>query len=104
MLRLFVTVLLLSVVSGPIAAGATSVRLASDAIDPLLVSSGELGLPDNTRAQDVFLYRYAGGEWQAIPFQIDFRKDDGSFEAVELADVGNPEETPLPVDISTRQP
>jgi len=41
-LRMFVTVLLLSVVSGPIAAGATSVRLASDAIDPLLVSSGGL--------------------------------------------------------------
>jgi selenium-binding protein 1 len=29
-----------------------------------------------------------------------FRKSDGSFEAVELADVGKPEETPLPVDIS----
>jgi selenium-binding protein 1 len=29
-----------------------------------------------------------------------FRKDDGSFEAVELADVGDPSKTPLPVDIS----
>ena len=29
-----------------------------------------------------------------------FQKDDGSFEAVELADVGDPAKTPLPVDIS----
>ncbi len=29
-----------------------------------------------------------------------FRKDDGTFEAVELADVGDPSKTPLPVDIS----
>lgn len=29
-----------------------------------------------------------------------FRKDDGSFEAVELADVGDPADVPLPVDIS----
>jgi selenium-binding protein 1 len=29
-----------------------------------------------------------------------FRKDDGSFEAVELADVGDPSKVPLPVDIS----
>jgi selenium-binding protein 1 len=29
-----------------------------------------------------------------------FRKDDGSFEAVELADIGDPAKTPLPVDIS----
>jgi selenium-binding protein 1 len=29
-----------------------------------------------------------------------FRKDDGSFEAVEIADVGDPAKTPLPVDIS----
>jgi selenium-binding protein 1 len=29
-----------------------------------------------------------------------FRKDDGSFEAVELADIGDPSKTPLPVDIS----
>jgi selenium-binding protein 1 len=29
-----------------------------------------------------------------------FRKDDGTFEAVELADIGDPAKTPLPVDIS----
>ena len=29
-----------------------------------------------------------------------FQKEDGSFEAVELADVGDPSKTPLPVDIS----
>jgi selenium-binding protein 1 len=29
-----------------------------------------------------------------------FRKDDGTFEAVELADVGDPSKIPLPVDIS----
>lgn len=29
-----------------------------------------------------------------------FRQDDGSFEAVELADIGDPSKTPLPVDIS----
>jgi selenium-binding protein 1 len=29
-----------------------------------------------------------------------FRKDDGTFEAVELADVGDPATSPLPVDIS----
>ena len=29
-----------------------------------------------------------------------FRKDDGSFEALELADIGDPAKTPLPVDIS----
>jgi selenium-binding protein 1 len=29
-----------------------------------------------------------------------FQKDDGSFEAVELADIGDPAKTPLPVDIS----
>jgi selenium-binding protein 1 len=29
-----------------------------------------------------------------------FPKDDGSFEAVELADIGDPAKTPLPVDIS----
>jgi selenium-binding protein 1 len=29
-----------------------------------------------------------------------FRKDDGSFEAVELADIGDPSTVPLPVDIS----
>lgn len=29
-----------------------------------------------------------------------FRKDDGSFEAVELHDIGNPADVPLPVDIS----
>jgi selenium-binding protein 1 len=29
-----------------------------------------------------------------------FRKDDGTFEAVELADIGDPKKTPLPVDIS----
>jgi selenium-binding protein 1 len=29
-----------------------------------------------------------------------FRRDDGSFEAVELADIGDPAKTPLPVDIS----
>jgi selenium-binding protein 1 len=29
-----------------------------------------------------------------------FRKPDGSFEAVELADIGNPADVPLPVDIS----
>ena len=29
-----------------------------------------------------------------------FRNQDGSFEAVELADVGDPSKTPLPVDIS----
>jgi selenium-binding protein 1 len=29
-----------------------------------------------------------------------FRKPDGSFEAVEIADVGDPSKTPLPVDIS----
>ena len=29
-----------------------------------------------------------------------FRKDDGSFEAVEIADIGDPKQTPLPVDIS----
>ena len=29
-----------------------------------------------------------------------FRKDDGSFEAVELADIGDPATVPLPVDIS----
>jgi selenium-binding protein 1 len=29
-----------------------------------------------------------------------FRKPDGSFEAVELADIGDPAKTPLPVDIS----
>ena len=29
-----------------------------------------------------------------------FRKADGSFEALELADVGDPSKTPLPVDIS----
>jgi selenium-binding protein 1 len=29
-----------------------------------------------------------------------FHKDDGSFEAVELADIGDPSQTPLPVDIS----
>ena len=29
-----------------------------------------------------------------------FRKDDGSFEAVELADIGDPSKVPLPVDIS----
>ncbi len=29
-----------------------------------------------------------------------FRKDDGSFEAVELADIGDPAKMPLPVDIS----
>jgi selenium-binding protein 1 len=29
-----------------------------------------------------------------------FRKDDGSFEAVELADIGDPATIPLPVDIS----
>ncbi len=29
-----------------------------------------------------------------------FRKDDGSFEAVELADIGDPAKVPLPVDIS----
>ncbi len=29
-----------------------------------------------------------------------FRKDDGSFEAVELADIGDPAKIPLPVDIS----
>ena len=29
-----------------------------------------------------------------------FRKDDGTFEAVELADIGDPAKIPLPVDIS----
>jgi selenium-binding protein 1 len=29
-----------------------------------------------------------------------FRKDDGSFEAVPIGDVGDPAKTPLPVDIS----
>jgi selenium-binding protein 1 len=29
-----------------------------------------------------------------------FQKEDGSFEAVELADIGDPAKTPLPVDIS----
>ena len=29
-----------------------------------------------------------------------FRKEDGSFEAVELANIGDPTKTPLPVDIS----
>jgi selenium-binding protein 1 len=29
-----------------------------------------------------------------------FRKDDGTFEAVELADIGDPSTSPLPVDIS----
>jgi selenium-binding protein 1 len=29
-----------------------------------------------------------------------FRKDDGSFEAVDLAPIGDPAQTPLPVDIS----
>jgi len=29
-----------------------------------------------------------------------FRKEDGTFEAVELADIGDPSKTPLPVDIS----
>ncbi len=29
-----------------------------------------------------------------------FRQEDGSFEAVELAEVGNPAEVPLPVDVS----
>jgi selenium-binding protein 1 len=29
-----------------------------------------------------------------------FRKDDGTFEALELADIGDPTQTPLPVDIS----
>lgn len=29
-----------------------------------------------------------------------FRKDDGTFEAVDLAPIGDPEKTPLPVDIS----
>jgi selenium-binding protein 1 len=29
-----------------------------------------------------------------------FREDDGSFEAVEIGDVGDPAQTPLPVDIS----
>jgi selenium-binding protein 1 len=29
-----------------------------------------------------------------------FRKDDGTFEAVELADIGDPAKVPLPVDIS----
>jgi selenium-binding protein 1 len=29
-----------------------------------------------------------------------FRKDDGTFEALELADIGDPSKTPLPVDIS----
>lgn len=29
-----------------------------------------------------------------------FRKEDGSFEALELADIGDPSKTPLPVDIS----
>ena len=29
-----------------------------------------------------------------------FRNDDGSFEAVELGDIGDPSKTPLPVDIS----
>ena len=29
-----------------------------------------------------------------------FRKPDGTFEAVELADIGNPADVPLPVDIS----
>jgi selenium-binding protein 1 len=29
-----------------------------------------------------------------------FRVDDGSFEAVELADIGDPDKSPLPVDIS----
>ncbi|HSC17204.1 MAG TPA: selenium-binding protein SBP56-related protein [Gammaproteobacteria bacterium] len=29
-----------------------------------------------------------------------FRKPDGSFEAVEIADIGDPSKTPLPVDIS----
>ncbi len=29
-----------------------------------------------------------------------FRKEDGSFEAVELGDIGDPAKTPLPVDIS----
>ena len=29
-----------------------------------------------------------------------FRKPDGSFEAVEIGDVGDPAKTPLPVDIS----
>ncbi len=29
-----------------------------------------------------------------------FRKDDGTFEALELADVGDPAKTPMPVDIS----
>ncbi len=29
-----------------------------------------------------------------------FRKDDATFEAVELADIGDPAKTPLPVDIS----
>ena len=29
-----------------------------------------------------------------------FRKDDGSFEAIELADIGDPAKIPLPVDIS----
>jgi selenium-binding protein 1 len=29
-----------------------------------------------------------------------FRKEDGSFEALELADIGNPADVPLPVDIS----
>src|SRR5262245_3215411 len=28
------------------------------------------------------------------------QKDDGSFEAVEIGDVGDPKKTPLPVDIS----
>jgi len=29
-----------------------------------------------------------------------FRKDDGTFEAVELSDIGDPSKTPLPVDMS----
>ncbi len=29
-----------------------------------------------------------------------FRKDDGTFEAIELADIGDPDKVPLPVDIS----
>jgi len=29
-----------------------------------------------------------------------FRKEDGSFEALELGDVGNPADVPLPVDVS----
>ena len=29
-----------------------------------------------------------------------FRKPDGNFEAVEIADIGDPKQTPLPVDIS----